>query len=79
MFGRGGIARVTVSLDSLRQALKVRPSTLYGQNDDCSGDPDPQCYDQNRAVITSAIGIPPAPFQNRPTVQQTVSVKKNLP
>jgi hypothetical protein len=65
--------------DSLRQALKVSPATLYGQNDDCSDDPDAQCYDQNRSVITSAISIPPAPFQNRPTFQQTVSVKKNLP
>jgi len=78
--GGGSKAKCRAALrDSLRQALKVRPSTLYGQNDDCSGDPDPQCYDQNRAVITSAIGIPPAPFQNRPTFQQTVSVKKNLP
>ena len=65
--------------DSLRQALKVRPGTLYGQNDACAGDPDAQCYDQNRSVITSAVSIPPAPFQNRPTFQQTVSVKRNLP
>jgi acyl-homoserine lactone acylase PvdQ len=65
--------------DSLREALKVSPATLYGQNEDCSDDPDAQCYDQNRSVITSAISIPPAPFQNRPTFQQTVSVKRNLP
>ncbi len=31
------------------------------------------------SVITSAISIPPAPFQNRPTFQQTVSVTRNLP
>jgi acyl-homoserine lactone acylase PvdQ len=65
--------------DSLRQAIKVSPATLYGQDEACSDDPDPQCYDQNRSVITSAISVPPAPFQNRPTFQQTVSVKKNLP
>jgi 5'-nucleotidase len=29
--------------------------------------------------ITSAISVPPAPFQNRPTFQQTVSVTRNLP
>jgi acyl-homoserine lactone acylase PvdQ len=63
---------------SLREALKVEPATLYGHGD-CEDDPDPQCFDQNRSVITSAISIPPAPFQNRPTFQQTVSVRKNLP
>ncbi len=63
---------------SLRKALKVSRATLYGHGD-CASDPDPQCYDQNRSVITSAISIPPAPFQNRPTFQQTVSVKRNLP
>jgi hypothetical protein len=63
---------------SLRKALEVSPSTLYGHGD-CADDPDPQCFDQNRSIITSAISIPPAPFQNRPTFQQTVSVKRNLP
>jgi len=63
---------------SLRKALEVSPSTLYGRGD-CADDPDPQCFDQNRSIITSAISIPPAPFQNRPTFQQTVSVKRNLP
>ena len=60
----------------LRWRLEVQ--TLYGHGD-CAGDPDPQCYDQNRSVITSAISVPPAPFQNRPTFQQTVSVTRNLP
>jgi acyl-homoserine lactone acylase PvdQ len=63
---------------SLKRALKVTPQTLYGHGD-CASDPDPQCYDQNRSIITSGITIPPAPFQNRPTFQQTVSVKRNLP
>jgi acyl-homoserine lactone acylase PvdQ len=63
---------------SLRQALKVTPAELYGHGD-CAEDPDPQCFDQNRSVITSAISVPPAPFQNRPTFQQTVEVQRDLP
>jgi acyl-homoserine lactone acylase PvdQ len=63
---------------SLRRALKVTPAQLYGHGD-CEEDPDPQCFDQNRSVITSAISIPPAPFQNRPTFQQTVEVRRDLP
>jgi acyl-homoserine lactone acylase PvdQ len=77
--GGGSKSKCRAALQSsLRQALKVTPATLYGQGD-CSGDPDPQCYDQNRSIITSAISVPPAPFQNRPTFQQTVSVQRNLP
>jgi hypothetical protein len=77
--GDGSKSKCRAALrSSLRQALKVKPATLYGHGD-CSGDPDPQCYDQNRSIITSAISVPPAPFQNRPTFQQTVSVKHNLP
>ena len=64
--------------DSLREALAVTPGELYGHGD-CEDDPEPYCYDQNRSISTSAISIPPAPFQNRPTFQQTVSVKQNLP
>lgn len=77
--GGGSTSKCRAALrSSLKQALKVTPQTLYGHGD-CAGDPDPQCYDQNRSVITSAISIPPAPFQNRPTFQQTVSVTRNLP
>jgi hypothetical protein len=63
---------------SLRRAVAVTPTQLYGHGD-CEDDPDPQCFDQNRSVITSAISIPPAPFQNRPTFQQTVEVQRDLP
>jgi acyl-homoserine lactone acylase PvdQ len=77
--GGGSKPRCRAALQrSLRQALKVSPNTLYGHGD-CADDPDAQCFDQNRSVITSAISIPPAPFQNRPTFQQTVSVRRNLP
>ncbi|MGH3373843.1 MAG: hypothetical protein ACRDP6_03795, partial [Actinoallomurus sp.] len=77
--GGGSVSKCRAALRaSLREAIHVSPQALYGHGD-CAGDPDPQCYDQNRSVITSAISIPPAPFQNRPTFQQTVSVTRNLP
>jgi acyl-homoserine lactone acylase PvdQ len=63
---------------SLRRALEVKAAELYGQGD-CDSRPEPSCYDQNRSVIASAISVPPAPFQNRPTFQQTVSVQRDLP
>ena len=34
---------------------------------------------QNRWTVASAIDVPPFPFQNRPTFQQTVEVTKRLP
>jgi len=77
--GGGSVSKCRAVLRaSLREAIHVSPQALYGHGD-CAGDPDPQCYDQNRSVITSAISVPPAPFQNRPTFQQTVSVTRNLP
>jgi len=77
--GHGSRAACRTALRaSLAAALKVKRSKLYGHGD-CADDPEPSCFDQNRSVITSAISVPPAPFQNRPTFQQTVSVKHNLP
>jgi acyl-homoserine lactone acylase PvdQ len=77
--GGGSKAKCRQNLrKSLLAALNVAPAALYGQGD-CSGDAEASCYDQNRSIITSAISVPPAPFQNRPTFQQTVSVKHNLP
>jgi acyl-homoserine lactone acylase PvdQ len=63
---------------SLKKALTVTPQELYGFGD-CESDPDPQCYDLNRATVASGIELPPGLFQNRPTFQQTVSVRKDLP
>ena len=63
---------------SLLAALNVTPAKLYGQGD-CASDPEASCYDQNRSITASAISVPPAPFQNRPTFQQTASVRHNLP
>jgi hypothetical protein len=33
----------------------------------------------NRWTAASAVTVPPMPFQNRPTFQQTVEVTKKLP
>jgi hypothetical protein len=63
---------------SLKAALGVSAAELYGF-DDCESEPEPDCYDLNRSTVASGIDIGPAPFQNRPTFQQTVSIPKNLP
>ena len=56
----------------------VDPVTLYGRGD-CKDDADAQCFDRNRSTIAGAISVPPVPFQNRPTFQQTVEVTQHLP
>jgi acyl-homoserine lactone acylase PvdQ len=78
--GRGSRKRCRAALqDSLREALAtVDPVALYGRGD-CKDDPDAQCFDRNRSTIAGGISIPPAPFQNRPTFQQTVEVTKHVP
>jgi acyl-homoserine lactone acylase PvdQ len=63
---------------TLRDALHVSPEELYGYGD-CENDPTPLCWDQNRSTIASGISIDPRPFQNRPTFQQAVSIKHDLP
>jgi hypothetical protein len=57
----------------LLRAAKVKPADLYAKGD-CSSHPDPACFDQNRSTIASAVSMPPFPFQNRPTFQQTVEL-----
>ena len=77
--GRGSALKCAQALrKSLKKALSVTPQELYGFGD-CESDPDPQCYDLNRATVASGIELPPGLFQNRPTFQQTVSVKKDVP
>jgi acyl-homoserine lactone acylase PvdQ len=72
--GNGSKAKCRKALrDSLADALDVSATDLYGHGD-CSGDPEPDCWDQNRATHTSGISIPEMPFQNRPTFQQAVAV-----
>lgn len=63
---------------ALREALAVTPQELYGVGA-CAGDPQAACYDRNRPRVTAAINQPGAfPFQNRPTFQQVVSVRRRL-
>jgi acyl-homoserine lactone acylase PvdQ len=64
-------------VSSLSAALKVKPRQLYG--DVCPKDPEPACADENRWTEVSAITIPSFPYQNRPTFQQVVELKKRLP
>ncbi len=64
-------------LSSLTAALKVTPKQLYGGV--CPSDPEPACSDQNRWTEISAITLPPFPYQNRPTFQQVVELKRHLP
>lgn len=65
---------------SLAQALKVTPASMYGGgNGECASNPQPSCFDQNRPTVTGGVSLPPFPFQNRPTFQQTVSVTQKLP
>jgi acyl-homoserine lactone acylase PvdQ len=79
--GKGSKARCRQALqNSLAQALKVTPAAMYGGgNGDCASNPQPSCFDQNRPVVTGGVSLPPFPFQNRPTFQQTISVMQKLP
>ena len=77
--GRGSLARCRRALRrSLARALKVTKSELYAHGD-CDSDPDPQCWDRNRATVASGVSIGDYPFQNRPTFQQTVSIRRSVP
>jgi acyl-homoserine lactone acylase PvdQ len=72
--GKGSMHRCRLALrSSLRKAIKVTPQQLYGYGD-CENDPEPACFDQNRSRIVSAASVPPFPFQNRPTYQQTTAL-----
>ncbi len=77
--GGGSKAKCRTALRaSLDVALKKTKAQLYGHGD-CASDADAQCFDQNRSTVASAITIPPAPFQNRPTFQQTVELTARVP
>ncbi|MEJ7785088.1 MAG: penicillin acylase family protein [Solirubrobacteraceae bacterium] len=77
--GRGKKARCRALLRrTLTEALTVTKEDLYGRGA-CADDPDAACYDAIRSTAASAISIPPFPFQNRPTFQQTVELTQRLP
>jgi acyl-homoserine lactone acylase PvdQ len=74
--GRGSLKRCRAALRaSLRQALGVSRTQLYGQGSDCRATPEASCFDENRSTVASGISIPDFPFQNRPTFQQVVEVQ----
>ena len=77
--GKGSKRRCRADLRaSLTRALKTTKEELYGRGP-CADDADAECFDKNRSTVASAIGIDPQPFQNRPTFQQTVDVRRKLP
>jgi acyl-homoserine lactone acylase PvdQ len=77
--GRGRLESCRAAiLTSLDAALGVTKKQLYAHGD-CESDPDAECYDRNRWTVASAIDVPPMPFQNRPTFQQTVEIPSQVP
>jgi hypothetical protein len=72
------VACATTLQDTLKAALAVTPAQTYGYGA-CVSDPQPSCWNKNRARVTAGITEPRAyPYQNRPTFQQAVSVEKDL-
>jgi hypothetical protein len=63
---------------SLAEALEVDAEQLYAHGA-CEGDPQASCWDMNRSTIASGISMPPFPFQNRPTFQQTIALERGVP
>jgi acyl-homoserine lactone acylase PvdQ len=59
---------------SLKEALSVPKSQLYGKEPSCASKPEAICHDLNRFTVTSGIDQPPFPYQNRPTFQQVVEI-----
>ena len=66
---------------SLRQALGVSRHALYGRDETCakSGREEASCFDETRSTSASAVDIPPFPYMNRPTFQQTIETLRKLP
>jgi hypothetical protein len=77
--GGGSPAACRAALQgALRDALTVSRARLYGKGA-CQDDPDAECFDRNRSTVAAGIDVPPAPFQNRPTFQQTVELARSMP
>ena len=78
--GGGSRTRCRQALQfSLKEALAVRKSDLYGKESTCAGTPEAACHDKNRFTIASGISQPPFPYQNRPTFQQVVEIMRASP
>jgi len=77
--GGGSLVACRQALQSsLLEALSVTPAEIYGHGE-CAGNPQASCFDENRWISASALSVPPFPFQNRPTFQQTVELTRTLP
>ena len=61
---------------SLREALDGHARSSSTATATARDDPQASCFDLNRSTIASAIDVPPFPFQNRPTFQQTVGAPR---
>jgi hypothetical protein len=79
--GGGNKQKCVVELErSLKEALAIKPATMYGGGDGaCASDPQPSCFDANRPQETAGIELGDFPFQNRPTFQQAVTLTQRLP
>jgi acyl-homoserine lactone acylase PvdQ len=80
--GRGSRKLCRADLrQSLRDALKVKKSELYGHDPTCASENrvEASCFDETRSTIAVGVDIPPFPWINRPTFQQTVETKRRLP
>ena len=62
---------------SLKAALPITRQDVYGKGD-CASNAQSSCFDQNRWIVASAIGLDPFPLQNRPTFQQTVAPTRKV-
>ena len=77
--GAGSLSTCSAALQSsLKEALSVTPQQIYGHGA-CEENPQASCFDMNRFVSASGVSVPPFPFQNRPTFQQVIELKRKLP
>jgi hypothetical protein len=80
--GKGSRRRCRAALRrSLRRALRVTHAQLYGRDPDCAnrGRVEASCFDETRSVVAAGVDVPPFPWINRPTFQQTVELRRHLP
>ena len=64
---------------SLRQALEVDAAGSSTAAATATPTRRRDCFDRNRSTVASGIEIGSFPFQNRPTFQQTVSIRRRGP
>ena len=80
--GRGSSKRCRAALrGSLRRALRVKRADLYGRDETCAseGRVEARCFDETRSTIAAGVDVPPFPWINRPTFQQTIELRRSVP